>query len=182
MPVFFTSDHHFGDARRLGIDRRPFTSAPAMDAAMVERWNAAVGPDDEVWHLGDFTRSSNRAAVEALLASLNGRKHLLAGNNDGDATLAAAGWSSVAHYAEIALDGTRLVLCHYPFRTWNASGRGSVNLHGHSHGRLKPLPRQYDVGVDVWQFRPVSLDEIRSGRRRMGTGPVPPRAGDESHE
>jgi calcineurin-like phosphoesterase family protein len=40
-----------------------------------------------------------------------------------------------------------------------------VNLHGHSHGRLKPLPRQFDVGVDVWGFRPVALDEILHGRR-----------------
>jgi calcineurin-like phosphoesterase family protein len=39
-------------------------------------------------------------------------------------------------------------------------GKGSVNLHGHSHGRLKPLPRQFDVGVDVWDFRPVSLADI----------------------
>jgi calcineurin-like phosphoesterase family protein len=25
-----------------------------MDAAMVARWNEVVGPQDEVWHLGDF--------------------------------------------------------------------------------------------------------------------------------
>jgi calcineurin-like phosphoesterase family protein len=35
-----------------------------------------------------------------------------------------------------------------------------VNLHGHSHGRLKPLPRQFDVGVDVWDFRPVRLEQV----------------------
>ena len=39
-------------------------------------------------------------------------------------------------------------------------GRGSINLHGHSHGRLKPQPRQFDVGVDVWDFRPVRLTEL----------------------
>jgi calcineurin-like phosphoesterase family protein len=39
-------------------------------------------------------------------------------------------------------------------------GKGSINLHGHSHGRLKPLPRQFDVGVDVWDFRPVRLADI----------------------
>jgi calcineurin-like phosphoesterase family protein len=39
-------------------------------------------------------------------------------------------------------------------------GRGSINLHGHSHGRLKPQPRQFDVGVDVWSFRPVGLSEL----------------------
>lgn len=52
------------------------------------------------------------------------------------------------------------MLCHYPFRTWNKIGKKSINLHGHSHGRLKPLPRQHDVGVDAREFRPVSLAEI----------------------
>ena len=44
-------------------------------------------------------------------------------------------------------------------------GKGWVNLHGHSHGRLKPQPRQFDVGVDVWDFRPVTLDQILRRRR-----------------
>lgn len=66
-------------------------------------------------------------------------------------------------YAEITVDATRLVLCHYPFRTWNGIGKGALNLHGHSHGRLKPLPRQIDVGVDVWGFRPVTLAQLRAG-------------------
>jgi calcineurin-like phosphoesterase family protein len=39
-------------------------------------------------------------------------------------------------------------------------GKGAINLHGHSHGRLKPQPRQYDVGVDMWDFRPVRLEQV----------------------
>ncbi|TCN33771.1 hypothetical protein EV184_10277 [Sinorhizobium americanum] len=39
-------------------------------------------------------------------------------------------------------------------------GKRSVNLHGHSHGRLKPLPRQFDVGVDARGLRPVSLANL----------------------
>ena len=95
--------------------------------------------------------------IEEMLAALHGRKHLIVGNNDGEATLNASGWASVRHYAEIEVDGVRLVLCHYAFRTWNRMGSGVVNLHGHSHGRLKPMTRQYDVGVDAWDFRPVTL-------------------------
>src|SRR5215210_2534672 len=108
MTTFFTSDTHFGDPRVLCIDRRPFPSIPAHDAALVERWNATVAPEDEVWHLGDFALGPSPARVVALLADLHGRKH----------------------------------------------------------GRLKPAPRQYDVGVDVWDCRPTTLAAILSTRRR----------------
>jgi calcineurin-like phosphoesterase family protein len=100
-----------------------------------------------------------------MISRLNGRKHLIAGNNDPPGVLALPGWASVGHYAEVEFDGTPLALCHYAFRTWNGMYRGRLNLHGHSHGRLKPMPRQYDVGVDVHDFRPVTLDEIRAPRR-----------------
>jgi calcineurin-like phosphoesterase family protein len=102
----------------------------------------------------------------ALLARLNGIKHLVTGNNDDDRTVSLPGWASVAAYRELELAGVRLVLCHYPFRTWNAMAKGAYDLHGHSHGQLKAAPRQVDVGVDVWDFRPITFETIRNRRRR----------------
>ena len=98
--------------------------------------------------------------VDNLLGMLHGSKHLVAGNNDDAVVTGCNGWRSLQLYAELVIDGIRLVLCHYPFRTWRDMGKGAINLHGHSHGRLKPQPRQYDVGVDVWDFRPVRLEEV----------------------
>ena len=161
MAVFFISDTHFGDHRVLNLYPRPFASVAAMDAEMITRWNAAIGEDDEIWHLGDFARTLPRAAE--ILPRLNGRKHLVLGNND--PLPQPDGWESIENYAELQVDGVDLVLCHYPVRRWKGMDRGSVNLHGHSHGRLKPLPRQFDVGVDVWEFRPVTLAEILDARR-----------------
>ncbi|MFN4088850.1 MAG: metallophosphoesterase family protein [Alphaproteobacteria bacterium] len=161
MTVFFTADTHFGHAGVIGLFRRPFASVAEMDATLLARWNERIRPDDEVWHLGDFAVGVPATGMQALLSALNGHKHLIAGNNDAEPTRTLRGWTSVAPYAEIAVDGTRLVLCHYPFRSWNGMHRGVVDLHGHSHGRLKGLPRQIDVGVDCWNFAPVTLAEIR---------------------
>ena len=158
MTLFFTADTHFGDHRTINIWKRPFSTPAEMDAFLVEQWNAVVSPGDEVWHLGDVARRSDH--VEALLGRLNGTKHLLRGNNDPDETLAAPGWASVGTYAELEIDQRTLVLCHYPFRSWNGQHRGSINLHGHSHGRLKPMPRQFDVGVDVHGFAPITLARL----------------------
>jgi calcineurin-like phosphoesterase family protein len=166
MAVWFTSDTHFGDPRILRIDKRPYPDLAAHDAALIAAWNATVSPEDEVWHLGDFALGPSAARIADILAALRGTKHLITGNNDGPATLAAPGWASVAQYAEITVDARRLVLCHYAFRTWNGIGRGALNLHGHSHNRLKPIPRQYDAGVDAQGPAPVSLATILASRRR----------------
>ena len=177
--LFFTADTHFRETRGIAIDRRPFASVKEQDEALIANWNAAVGPGDTIWHLGDFGRGTTEE-IDALLARLNGEKHLIIGNNDPEPTRAAAGWASVSHYHELrvarfediwrpaapgdpAPDETRLlVLCHYAFRTWNLIGKGSINLHGHSHGRLKPITRQLDIGVDAQNFTPISLDAVMS--------------------
>lgn len=160
VATFFTSDTHFGDHRTLNIHKRPFGSVGEMNALMTANWNATVGPEDEVWHLGDVARTANQ--MSQFLAMLPGRKHLVRGNNDPGSVNPDIGWDSVQDYRELELDGHRLVLCHYPFRSWNGQHRKSINLHGHSHGRLKKIPRQVDVGVDAWDFRPISLADILS--------------------
>jgi calcineurin-like phosphoesterase family protein len=165
MAILFTSDTHFGHAGARALYRRPFGSVAEMDAVMVDRWNLTVGAEDEVWHLGDFALGMSASAMAELLARLHGRKHLITGNNDPTTTTSLAGWSSVQPYAEIELDGFGIVLCHYAFRTWRNMSRGWLNLHGHSHGRLTPQLRQMDVGVDAWDFRPVTLAQITAARR-----------------
>lgn len=160
---FFTADTHFGHAGARALHRRPFPTVAAMDQAMVEGWNAAVAPTDTVWHLGDFAVRHPDPA--GLLECLHGAKHLVTGNNDPVAVCALPGWASVSPYMELQADGFDLVLCHYAFRTWRGMGQGVLNLHGHSHGRLRPQTRQFDVGVDVWDFRPVTLATVMETRR-----------------
>jgi calcineurin-like phosphoesterase family protein len=164
--VWFTADTHFGHGGALGLFRRPFDSVAAMDEALIGRWNAVVREGDEVWHLGDVAVRQRLERVVAVLARLVGRKHLIAGNNDTPEIRALPGWASVADYRELSLGGRQLVLCHYPLRSWNGMARGAINLHGHSHGRLAPLPRQVDVGVDAWAFAPIGLDAILARPRR----------------
>ena len=177
MTVLFTADTHFGHGGALGLYRRPFASVAAMDAALIERWNRVVSPADDVYHLGDFAVRQKPERIEALLQALHGRKHLVTGNNDGPAALEARGWCSVQPYLELDVDGVGLVLCHYALRTWRHMGKGALNLHGHSHGRLKPLARQYDVGVDVWNYQPISLAML-AATRGLFRRPARARGGD----
>jgi calcineurin-like phosphoesterase family protein len=56
------------------------------------------------------------------------------------------------------LEGVRLVLTHIPLAR---VPEGTINLHGHSHGKRKQRPGWIDVGVDVWDFRPVAWARLR---------------------
>jgi calcineurin-like phosphoesterase family protein len=169
MAVYFTSDQHFGHGGARALYRRPYSSVAEMDQDMIARWNAIIQPEDEVWHLGDFAIRQPAARVAALLHTLRGRKHLIAGNNDAAGVTECPGWISVQPYAEVTIDDTHLVLCHYPFRTWRNMSKGWINLHGHSHGRLKPLPRQFDVGVDARDFQPVRLAHLPRATKFIST-------------
>lgn len=167
LTFWFTADSHFGHAGAIGRFRRPFRSLAEMTQTLIARWNESVAPTDEVWHLGDFAWRMAPESAAALLGGLNGRKHLVRGNNDAADIAGLPQWASVQTYAELKIEGTALVLCHYPFRTWNGMYKGAYNLHGHSHGQLAGLPRQVDVGVDVWDYRPVpehALVEVIAGR------------------
>jgi calcineurin-like phosphoesterase family protein len=66
-----------------------------MDEAMIERWNAAVLSDDEVWHLDDFALHQSNECAKFLLTALTGHKHLVVGNNDDTAVTESDEWHSV---------------------------------------------------------------------------------------
>jgi len=76
MATWFSADTHFGHAGILGPHmhcRRGdhFASIQEHDEALIERWNAVVGEDDEVWHLGDFAYRTSYEHAQAVFRRLN---------------------------------------------------------------------------------------------------------------
>lgn len=157
--TFFTADHHFGHRRILELCKRPFSDTVEMREEMIRRWNECVGPDDEVWHLGDFAYRASDDEIAAVFARLNGHKHLVVGNHDSTATRLLP-WVTQSPLTEISIDGQSVVLCHYPLLEWRRYHRGGLHLFGHVHGNNPGVGRSCDVGVDCWDYQPVSLPEI----------------------
>lgn len=62
----------------------------------------------------------------------------------------------------VAKGGTKIVLCHYPFREWNGLHSGDVHFHGHTHDRLPSSRRSWDCGVDHQSFIPMKFEAIKS--------------------
>lgn len=168
MAVFFTSDTHFDHVRIIELCRRPFNDVDEMNETMVRRWNERVRPDDTVYFLGDFTMKGADVAAK-FAVRLNGKIFFVPGNHDHDAVVNMARWEHAYDLYEIGHQGKNITLCHYAMKVWNGSHRGSLMLYGHSHGTLPGNSQSLDVGVDAWDFRPVTLDQILE---RMATLPA----------
>lgn len=159
MKIFVTSDTHFGHENIMKYCARPFKSVEEMNARMIENWNAVVTNEDIVYHLGDFALGNTDEALK-ILASLRGAKILLKGNHDSRKIVESPLWGGVIDYLELcnaATEKVRYVMSHYPFKSWNGSNWGSINLHGHCHGLIARTRQQIDVGADCFNFTPVEL-------------------------
>ena len=167
--IWFTSDNHFGHKNMIKFTNRPFTDVEEMNNAMIERWNARVGSDDIVYHLGDFALSP-LTKLREIREKLNGRICLIKGNHDNAAQYSPECFEWIKDYHELIVEdkdahkGQRLiVLFHYAMRVWNASHHGSWHLYGHSHGELPDDIKSlsFDVGVDSHNFYPLSYEDVK---------------------
>lgn len=163
--IFFTADTHFGHGNILRYDDRPFKHIHEHDKILVANWNEAVGPKDEVWHLGDISWHGHKRTAEILYA-LNGKIHLIRGNHDQvvDKPAVKDRFESIhdLHMLKTQVKGKKqaIVLCHYGMRVWNKSHHGAWHLYGHSHCGLSPHGMSFDVGTCCHGYRPISLNEV----------------------
>jgi calcineurin-like phosphoesterase family protein len=153
---FFTADEHYGHANIVRYSNRPFSTAEEMDDVLIANHNSVVKANDVVYHIGDFTLEKNTEKVyRKYINRLNGNHVFIAGSHDY--------WipdKEKRYMLEIKEKGFHLVLCHYAMRVWPRSHYNSIQLHGHSHGHLLPIGRQWDVGVDNNNYHPVPFDQI----------------------
>ena len=160
--IWLTADHHFGHANIIKHCNRPFASVREMDQALIVHWNAVVGKNDTVWHLGDFAFKGLHP--REYLARLNGKINILHGNHDNLQYLEQCRqWGMIEWHGpvrEIKWEKKKFWLSHYAHRTWPASHHGAFHLYGHSHGNLPSVGRSMDVGVDNFNFYPVSIDAV----------------------
>lgn len=165
--IWFTGDRHFRHLNRRGtgiIDycNRPFRDILHMEEELIRRHNEIVKPEDIVYDLGDFG-FGRPADLAPLLKRLNGVHVLIRGNHDGSRSACLRiGFADAIMEQELflMLDGSVLRLRHVPPAESVPPEPGVIRLCGHVHEKWKVRNNVVNVGVDVWDFRPVSLQEI----------------------
>ena len=200
MTRWWSSDQHFGHENIIKYCARPFSGADEMNEAMVDRWNDAVADSDEVWILGDLVMGHLDMNLSAHVSRLKGRKLLVPGNHD--ACWAPRGGRRITAYLDlggiarivdtpkpVVLAGQKVQISHFPyqldpqydtkFMQYRPDDKGRWLLHGHIHEKWRQSGRQINVGVDAWNFAPVSdetiAEVIRAGPQRIAVPAHAPR-------
>lgn len=169
--IWLTSDTHFGHDREFIWGPRGFKNVWENDKIIIENWNSVVGPDDDVYHLGDIMLGDNEHGIRCL-NQLKGNIHIIRGNHDTDTRMNLYGhcWNVVelceAKYLKYGKYS--FYLSHYPTITTNLDDHGKLsrmllNLYGHTHQKTNfynEMPGCYHVGVDSHNCTPVLLDDI----------------------
>jgi|TARA_R110000744_G_scaffold316918_3_gene423561 calcineurin-like phosphoesterase family protein len=113
-----------------------------MNDTIVNNINNVVGENDVLYHLGDWSFGSAKT-VGDFRDRINCKEiHLILGNHDREFTKnieVHSHFSSVSYYRELWLEDiqTKVILSHYPMKSWNGSMYGNWMLYGHTHGNLE---------------------------------------------
>lgn len=173
--VWFTSDTHFCHENIVKFSSRPFANATEMNEELIRRWNETVPEDGIVFHLGDFCLGGSKD-WNNIMYRLHGKIYLILGNHDMKNIKQGfmQRFELVTQQMTIRVGGQSIILNHNPFLCYGGSYRDVWQLFGHVHSgplshtgldhpRLNMLfPRQYDVGVDNNDFRPVSFADVKA--------------------
>ena len=174
MKYWFTADLHLAHHNIIKYCDRPFKDVDDMNEKLIRNWNTRVAPEDTVFHLGDFCFRGNtpldlnKNQGMAWEEQLNGKLILLKGNHDGN-----NGLNTIITDMLITLNGKTIFMTHIP-PEHPAAIPDFVDfvLCGHIHQLWKKKIVMKDgygiplinVGTDVWNYRPVGIDDIMAAR------------------
>lgn len=152
-----------------------------MNEVLIERRNSVVKKSSRVYNLGDVFLNCTLEQAMTVHKRMVGQNFLLEGNHDSIAVEMMkkhAAWVWVKDRKRIDvqipagvmdLDQTKhkILLSHYAHLTWHGSNKGVWHLYGHSHSQLEGWKDKvlgnmlsFDVGVDCWDYYPVSLEQV----------------------
>jgi calcineurin-like phosphoesterase family protein len=139
-----------------------------MDAELFRRWNSRVNSEDLVIVVGDFI-FARHADAEGIVSQLNGQIILVRGGHDKVLPvpwvpymfMRIAGYNCLINHRPIIPRGTK-----DPYRDNDSHlskeiiAQAERVICGHAHQKWLRNGINYNCGVDVHGFAPISLDEL----------------------
>ena len=171
--IYLISDWHFCHQRDFIYKPRGFNSPEEMNAAIIERHNAIVKPEDDVYCLGDCIMNNNEEGIKCI-NQLKGKIHIIRGNHCTDARIEL--YKKCKNIVEVCdakwlkVNGQMYFLSHYPCLTDNQDAdkplsRKVVNICGHLHTLDKWIDWNkgliYHVDCDAQHCTPIEINKIK---------------------
>lgn len=165
------SDTHFQHEFIIEADfaRRKFSNSKEMDECMIDNWNSVVKPGDKIYHCGDVLFGQKEGFKERIWSKLQGHKKLIIGNHDDmNYIVTAKLFHTIDYWKKLRDFG--VILSHVPLHPetlqetrWG--GNLLYNVHGHTHSNGSPVGPYKSVCVELIDYTPVNLEEIRDSLR-----------------
>jgi calcineurin-like phosphoesterase family protein len=154
--IWFTGDWHLDHEAIIDLASRPFLRMKHMEKTILKNYKEIVKKDDTVYFLGDIFFHKNKPKIESTLRNLPGTKILILGNHDklDPFEYQELGFYQVATWLKV----DNYTLVHDPAIAGCLTDQ--LFVCGHIHNLFKIQKNVINVGVDVWDFRPVSIDMI----------------------
>lgn len=164
---WLVSDTHFFHANILKYCNRPFKDVNDMNEELIKRWNAVVGPNDIVHHLGDFC-FGKKENVMAVLPRLNGKIDIVLGNHDHHKIgfYYEAGFHRV--YDRPVVVRNFFILSHAPME-WIANDGVYANFYGHVHDSQvykTVTARSCCCCVERWNYTPIKWEDAVAAMKK----------------
>lgn len=172
--IWFTSDEHHLHHNIIDYCGRPYKNDKEMSNSIIDKHNQLVMPGDTVYHIGDWSMASHDklTRMEKLFRKYNDgvKRYLILGNHDlgkhkniNPFRYIDIGFHSVHTSLTIEYHRVKIVMNHDPSIYQIVADNFDVLICGHVHGLFDLLPGKcisINVGVDVRDFKPVSVEEV----------------------
>lgn len=179
---WFTSDTHYAHknickGQSTWEDKsqcRDFETVDEMNDTLVNNINAVVGPEDHLYHNGDFAFGRGPENIIEFRNRINCKNvFFFIGNHDrlikNDKELQKL-FLKVRLKATLRIEDQDIVFNHFPEIIWDKHHHGAIHLYGHCHNSLNEVSeldyvlhdrKCMDIGIDTHpEFRPYHFDEI----------------------
>lgn len=171
MNYWWVSDQHLNHKNIIKYCNRPFKSLDHMNDTIVRNHNSRVKDGDIVYSIGDFCFRNSPGGKEGeglsiqsieLEKLLKGKMIFICGNHDKSNST-----KTNIYNIKIKYGGKLINMVHNPE---HCDYNVDINLtgHVHEHWQIKRFQTYtsftdcINVGVDVWNFMPVSFNELMS--------------------
>lgn len=176
MTRYFWSDPHFFHANILRYCDRPFKDINEQESVLIKNYNSVVKPEDVCYWLGDAGFFRQPDQLGRILGRLNGTKILILGNHDEFPAFTYVNQGFISVHTSLVLHDLGWVLNHDPAVHCCMSPDMKL-IHGHIHTLFKHVKSTpgvdcVNVGVDMWNFTPVSeaqIQELFKGENHVET-------------